>query len=411
MFFLPVPLSLMLFFAQVQPEALPSDLDLLARVRIRMAEDLSRLPNYTCLQTIERSRRRPAGRKFDPLDRVRLEVALVEGKEVFGWPGGDKIAESEITNLVSGTIGNGDFALFLKSIFLGSGGTFRSAGETTLDGRRAVRFDYVVPLPASGYHLRVPPREALVPYHGAFWIEPESLDLMRLELVVDAIPPYLGVAAASDAMDYSRVDIGGSSFLLPQRSELDMTDLDGRENRNRTRFTGCRQFTGESTLKFGDVPDRTQEAQAAGKKIVELPTDFESDFSLLTPINPDTSAVGDLIRAKLPHDIRLPRQPVIPKGADLRGRITRLERSGDQYALDITITSIEFAGGRTDLTGRDNALSIQISTTVLRAGLGSYTPNDPFTMIAVPVTIPSTSFQLPAGSRINLHSRLVQSEK
>jgi hypothetical protein len=376
-----------------------------------MAENLSRLPNYTCLQTIERSRRRADGRKFEPLDRVRLEVALVEGKEVFGWPGGDKIAESEITNLVSGTIGNGDFALFLKSIFLGSGATFRYAGETTLEGKRAIRFDYVVPLLTSGYHLRVPPREALVPYHGSFWLEPESLDLLRLELVVDAIPPYLGVAAASDAMDYGRAEIGGLSFLLPRQSELDMTDLNGRENRNRTRFTACRQFTGESTLSFGDVLASAPEAAAGGTKNAELPKEFEGDFRLETPIDPASSAVGDLIRGKLLGEIKTGRQVLVPKGAELRGRITRLERSEDRYFLDLVATSIDFGGARYDLAGRDNSISFQISTKALRAVLGSYTVDAPFTTTPVPATIPGGAFQLPAGSRMTLRSRLLQSEK
>ena len=402
---------LLLLAQPPQEQTLPPDLDLISRVRIRMAENLTRLPNYTCLQTIERSRRKPGGARFEPVDRVRLEVALVEGKEVFGWPGGDKIAESEITNLVGGTIGNGDFALFLKSIFQGSGGAFHSAGETTLDGKRAVRFNYVIPLAASGYHLRVPPREALVPYHGSFWLEPESLDLMRLELVVDAIPPYLGLSAASDAMQYSRVEIGGSAFLLPQRSELDLTDLEGRENRNRTRFTECRQFTGESTLKFGDTPEAASQMQAAAKKVIELPADFEGDFSLLTPINSASSAVGDLLRAKLQHDVKTPHHAAIPKGTEVRGRITRLERSGDRYNLDLVITSIESGGGPVDLTARANEIAVQISTKLLRAGLGSYTPDTPFTMLNVPVAIPSGSFQIPAGSRINFRSRLVQSEK
>src|ERR1700690_1719084 len=101
-------LSLMLLTWQAQQSALPPDLDLLTRIKIRMAENLGRLPNYTCLQTIERTRRPSGSDKFNPLDIVRLEVAFVESKEVFGWPGGNKIAESEITNLVSGTIGNGD---------------------------------------------------------------------------------------------------------------------------------------------------------------------------------------------------------------------------------------------------------------------------------------------------------------
>src|SRR5947209_8998393 len=101
---------------------LPPDLLLLAKIKIKMAENLDRLPNYTCQQTIERSRRRAPARKFELLDTVRLEVALVEGKELFGRPGTNRIVESEISQLVGGTIGNGDFGLLARSIFLSSGG-------------------------------------------------------------------------------------------------------------------------------------------------------------------------------------------------------------------------------------------------------------------------------------------------
>src|SRR5690349_16289642 len=166
---------------QAEQNVLPPDLQLLAGVKARIAENLDRLPNYTCLQTIERSRRGSRDRRFELLDTVRLEVALVEGKELFGWPGGN-IAESRISSLVNGTIGNGDFALLAKSIFTTSTATFQYAGDSTIAGKSALKFDYTVPLQASGYHLNVPPREAIVPYHGSFWVAPDSLDLMRLEL-------------------------------------------------------------------------------------------------------------------------------------------------------------------------------------------------------------------------------------
>ncbi len=48
--------------------------------------------------------------------------------------------------------------------------------------------------------------------------------------------------------------IGDADFLLPESSELIMVDTLGTENRNRTRFSGCRQYAGESVVSFGDPP-------------------------------------------------------------------------------------------------------------------------------------------------------------
>lgn len=41
--------------------------EMVARVRQRMAENLAHLPNYTCLETIERSVQRPAKNKLAAL--------------------------------------------------------------------------------------------------------------------------------------------------------------------------------------------------------------------------------------------------------------------------------------------------------------------------------------------------------
>ena len=92
---------------------------LLARIRLRMKDNLERLPNYTCRQTIERSQRLSSSRRFRLVDAIRLEVALVGGKELFAWPGETSFQDREISQLVSGgAIGNGDFALHARSVFL-----------------------------------------------------------------------------------------------------------------------------------------------------------------------------------------------------------------------------------------------------------------------------------------------------
>ena len=396
---------------QAQPDVLPPDLQLLAKVKNRIAANLRRLPNYTCVQTIERSHRRSTTRKFDPLDTVRLEVALVEGKELFGWPGGDRIAESEISNLVKGTIGNGDFALLAKSIFLTSSATFQYAGDSPLGAKPAIKFDYRVPLLTSGYHLKVPPQEAVVPYHGSFWVEPDTFDLIRLELAVDDIPINLGLAAATNSMEYARVEIGGSQFLLPQSSELSMIETNGAESRNQTRFGACRQFAGESVLTFADIPRSLNPATKPPVKEIELPENLMVELTLETPIDSATAAVGDAIKARLRHNLKVHHEVLIPKDAELTGHIVRLERSNRTYILEIAATAIDFDGGHAGLSGRDNMVWMPFSVRELRLGLNGHGYGRSFTVATSPITIPTDHLKLGEGVRLNLRSRLLQSEQ
>lgn len=52
---------------------LPPDVLLLARVKSHMQQELARLPNCSCLETVRRDRK-PAGGVMRPLDTVRVEV-------------------------------------------------------------------------------------------------------------------------------------------------------------------------------------------------------------------------------------------------------------------------------------------------------------------------------------------------
>lgn len=59
-----------------------------------MAQTLAVQPNYTCLETVERWVT-PKNAKRTLQDRVRLEVALVDGKEMFSWPGAEKFEATD----------------------------------------------------------------------------------------------------------------------------------------------------------------------------------------------------------------------------------------------------------------------------------------------------------------------------
>jgi hypothetical protein len=66
-------------------QELPPEVLLLARIKSHMREELSNLPNYTCLETITRFHKEPGSRskfrgQFLPMDMVRLSsVRLTKG--------------------------------------------------------------------------------------------------------------------------------------------------------------------------------------------------------------------------------------------------------------------------------------------------------------------------------------------
>ena len=391
---------------QAQQELSP-ELALITRIKLKVAENLNRLPNYTCEQVIERSQRVMPARKFEMLDTVRLEVALVEHKELYGWPGANRIDESEVSNLVGGTIGNGDFGLLARSIFLSDGSFFTQWGETEIDGRRAIRYDYRVPLLSSGYHLKVPPNTALVAYHGSFWVESGSLDLLKLDLTADDIPLYLGLQACTKTLDYQRTSIGGSTFLLPSSAVLLMVDLNGTEHRNRTRFHGCRQYAGESVLSFAEPPPDEPSLTVQEVGDIELPDEFLIEIALITPIDSSISAVGDPVEAKLVRNLKDHGKIIAPKGALLKGRLTRLRRESNSYTFAINFDSMEFPGSRTGLSARVNELTIQ-NPSGAPCLPGAYSSCSPMVLpqqsSLAPLQIPGNRLKLGRGFQMQLRS-------
>ena len=319
---------------------------LLARIKTRMSENLRRQPDYTCLETIERTRR-PRGAKAKVEDTLRLEVALVEGKEMFAWPGSKKFEDTELRDLIgSGTFGNGNFALHARTIFLSSAPVFQPRGEVVLNGRRLVRYDFRVARLVSSYHMTVGAQEGIVGYSGSFYANPDTFDLWRLDVLVDDIPPYLGVTSAGDSVTYGWVKIGDIPFLLPVESELNLVTNNGvsndGESRNYTRFTSCRQYTGESVLRFDDpLPD-----EAAGRVVeeVEIPSGLNVTLALSAQLDLAQAAVGDPVEAELRGDLKHRRRVLAPKGARALGRITRLERHEDHTVLGVTFLEMEWTG-------------------------------------------------------------------
>jgi hypothetical protein len=329
---------------------------LLARIKVRMEENLLRQPNYTCLQTIDRSQRRAPARRFQLLDTLCLEVALVDGKEMFSWPGAGEFQDRDLRTLVpTGTIGTGSFALHARGVFLSGWPRYNLVGEEDLHARRCHRYNYRVALPGSRYHVKVGEAKAVVAYHGSFWVDAETLDLVRLVVRADEIPLSLDLESVNETIDYARTRIAQGEFLLPKASETVLVDRAGNEHRNRTAFSGCRQYAGESFLSFGEPPPAGPAAVEEAPPAVELPEEAYVDLELQSPIDGGHSKIGDPVVAVLRSPIRRGREIVMPKGAVARGRLLHLEKVTGRvawYIVAIQFETLEHGTRRAPLVAR-----------------------------------------------------------
>jgi hypothetical protein len=229
----------------------PFDEGQLARFREKVRQDMSSIPNYTCLETIERTRRMPP-LDFMPAGTVRLEVSSVGGKELFAKPGARSFEDRDVASLVpGGAIGTGMFATFARDLFVAGKGTVRYRRNENLPGRESsVRCDFRVKKQESGLKLQVNNVSATVAAKGSFWFDPVSLELIRLDVYGEDVPEGLHLEEAVTRTDYARVRIGDSNALLPKRSELTMTYFSGLTYRDVIGFSQCHEYRAESTINF-----------------------------------------------------------------------------------------------------------------------------------------------------------------
>jgi hypothetical protein len=341
---LPVLLAAAVAAAQQVPESRP-DVDpilLLGRAKNKMSAALRGMPNYTCLQTIERSKRLPKRRKFELIDVLRLEVGLVEGKELFAWPGSGKFEDKELSDLVppGGAIGNGAFAAHASSVFQGRAAsiTFESWEENP----RRARYAYRVPQNLSGYAIRHPSKaKAIVGYHGHFWVRPEDDRVVRIDVEADDIPLFLEVLAMGSSIDYATVKIGETDYWLPTGSTMKLTNIDTAEYRNETLFSGCRQFAGESSLRFDDPPPEPEKAEPVTiPETVTLPKGAYFGIQVGQALKWGKTVTGEKIQGTLADAIKRKGVVLFPKGAIVEGRVLSFQAVNGGQILELQFSTI-----------------------------------------------------------------------
>jgi hypothetical protein len=339
-------LLLLLSLAALAPAAEdPRERELFARVLEHMRLNLARLPDYTCVQSIDRSRRSSQTAGFELVDRLRLEIAMVNGKEMFAWPGAGNFEDKDVDDMMfDGAFGNGNFGLLARAVFLTDAVRFTPVGERILDGRRTFRWDFRISRLLGVYAISNKKRKGVAGLRGSFWADVDSLDVVRLEVTAEEIPPQVEIVAASHSIDYTRVPIGGTEFLLPKTAELRITDY-ARESRNITTLSACRQYLGESKLSFSDPTEETA-GETKAQEVVELPPNVYLQLRLKTELRTDSAAIGDPVTAELLNDVKFNGSVLVRRKAEVRGRVVslRLQRGAMKYHV-VGLGFEEFVSG------------------------------------------------------------------
>lgn len=367
--------------------------ELLNQIRRRMTDNLLHLPDYTCRETIERSLRNHDSKHYTLLDRLRLDVAYVGGKELYAWPGAPRFGEMALDKIVSeGAIGNGTFGGFAREVFSSNAPKFFWGGYVERDGRRLVRFTFRVPLENSRYVLEQENWRAKVPYSGYFESDPQTLMPARFQIDAEAIPADLKLRAAGQSIEYAQVHIGDSQFLLPFSAEMWLEQNTGEEDRNTIQFESCRQYSGESNIRF-DVVENDASAAAALDQPIEVPKGLTVQADLQEGVNYDTAARGDLVHAIVTSPVKHSGQVIIPKGAVITARITSLGRrslrSVTYFGVSLTFLRIEFGGRRGDF-----------SAIIEGAGVGSN-----FSALDDTISLKSPTPRIPESVRLLLRTK------
>ncbi len=359
-------------FAQAE---LPEHVIALSLIKGRMQQSLDHIPNYTCRQTIERarltknavrrmerqSRRRKGPRNevslpLESSDKLQVDLAYVDGKELYSWPDAESFEDQSLGDMVGfGNLSVGIFAATAHNLFGTHAALFEYAGRHDLDGRTLLRFDFRVGLMQSGFVLSdAAGREAEVPYGGSIWADPDNFDLVRIETDAREIPAYLEIVSAVSRIDYQSVDLNSENFLIPRMAHETTGLKSGAENHNRTEFSDCRRFGASSGISFGDE-DAVEVDQPVRWERVEFPVGVSLAVRLTSRVDSGKSKIGDRVEGVLESDVRHNGDVVAPKGAEVLGRIRRLERyssSAPYFTLGIALSEVRFDDKRARFTGR-----------------------------------------------------------
>ena len=241
------------------------------------------LPNFLSTQVVRRYQANAPGSRYmrssEPswvqVDLLTIRLSYYDQKEEYKLILHNNSPTKEDFKSLGGATSTGEFGSLLRDIFEPrTHARFGWDGWARLRDQVVMAFDYSVEQANSQWGIEYERKDHIVPaYSGRILIDKESHVVLRITLNADNIPATFPVKMATTILDYDYTDISGHQFLLPLKSETQMS-ADGVLSRNDTEFRLYRKYSAESDVKYDITPDvlpadQTKETPAAPAKAID----------------------------------------------------------------------------------------------------------------------------------------------
>jgi hypothetical protein len=313
----------------------------LKKIEQTVAEAVDRSDNYICTQELSRlyyattktdvaCRQPPAIPPVSPRleDRLKLDVAVSEGNEIYSWFGEHKFSAADVSQVVrDGPISSGSFNGYLRNIFGEHGVQFVFQGRSTGDGLDLYHFDYDVPLASSHYSMQAGKSYVLTPFHGSFTAVADTFALYSLTVTAtgDQIPQRSDICSAETRLTYQMVQIANHKSLLPASFDLLMGSRTGIFTDSKGKYSGCREYTGESTVHFDMDDTGKPDVTPVELQTEPLKSGVHLPIALRGEIDEGSAYAGLPVDAVLVRNVKVRKDLVLSRGATLRGTVTRFQ--------------------------------------------------------------------------------------
>ena len=248
--------------------------DIIEDVREYALNYTKSLPNFLCTQVVKRYQANAPGNRyserpgatepsFQQVDMLTLRLSFFEQKEEYKLTMVNSgIANQDYKN-VGGATSTGEFGSLLRGIMeRATHARFEWDSWARLRGQLVMAFHYSVAQVNSQWGIEYQKTQHIVPaYSGRIFLDKDTHVVLRATLNADDIPPTFPVKMATTILDYDYTDLSGHQFLLPIKSETQMS-ADGVLTRNDTEFRLYRKYSAESGITY-DITDPPADDKAA----------------------------------------------------------------------------------------------------------------------------------------------------
>jgi len=389
--------------------------EILQKAREKLVRFTRNLTKYTCIETVDREYFAQPPRKGHLLtddaapscpaippestgstptvtDRLRLEVAVSESREIHAWPGAREFDIRPIDELVDGPISTGGFGTYLIEIFDNPGTHITYIGKTAPNGRTL--FEYAYRTPLSDSHYRISKLRRLTAHGGSFQIDLASLDLVQLKIATDPTPPETGMCVSHTQVEYHRVPIGDGELVLPIQSAMEILEPGSSVSRAVTTFSACHEYLAESSIRFDDDGDSSAGKPQAADAPAALLARIHFTLANVSPIDLSTAAAGDRISARVTYTSN---KKLLPGGAIVTARLTAVRHFVNVNRFQITISPRSVAVGNTSVR---LAAAIDRNVTIPAQGFGRFQTRGQVLDVPPPTGVYEGSFAIAGSTKI-----------